>query len=350
MNTVVICISEYIQRQKTTIVIIIMLLLLHRLVAIDNLLENNKFIPILCKNYCLSHHINNIQLEYCYYIEFYVSSSNGNGNVGDSSNNVIVGGIGKNQGDHDDTVDRHALSSVSSLSANDIEKILWLLSETFEPQLIHINKSFFNHPINTESNSSSSINDDSTSNNNKNQTNSSEPIGNGDSLIIECGPRLAFSTAWSSNCLSMFHACGITCISRIERSRRYRLKYLNPSSLPLSSSSSSKFTKADVDYISSFLYDRMTECIYTEPLQSFNTSTTSTSSSSSSSSHIIPLLENGINELIKINQLQGLGFDQVDLEFYYNIFINILKRNPTDVECFDLGKYCIVLYYHHKHI
>ena len=343
MNTVVICISEYIQRQKNIIVIIIMLLLLHRLVAIDNLLDNNKFIPILCKNYCLSHHINNIQLEYCYYIEFYESSSNGNGNV-------IVGGIGKNKGEHDDTVDRHALSSVSSLSANDIEKILWLLSETFEPQLIHINQSFFNYPINTESNSSS-INDDSTSNNN-NQTSSSESIGNGDSLIIECGPRLAFSTAWSSNCLSMFHACGITCISRIERSRRYRLKYLNPSSLPLSSSSSSssssKFTKADVDYISSFLYDRMTECIYTEPLQSFNTSTTSTSSSSSS--HIIPLLENGINELIKINQLQGLGFDQVDLEFYYNIFINILKRNPTDVECFDLGNYCIVLCYHHKHI
>ena len=324
MNTVVICISEYIQRQKTIIVIIIiviiiMLLLLHRLVAIDNLLENNKFIPILCKNYCLSHHINNIQLEYCYYIEFYESSSNGNGNV-------IVGGIGKNKGEHDDIVDRHALSSVSSLSANDIEKILWLLSETFEPHLIHINQSFFNHPINTESNS----------------------------LIIECGPRLAFSTAWSSNCLSMFHACGITCISRIERSRTYRLKYLNPSSLPSSSSSSSssKFTKADVDYISSFLYDRMTECIYTEPLQSFNTSTTSTSSSlsSSSSSHIIPLLENGINELIKINQLQGLGFDQVDLEFYYNIFINILKRNPTDVECFDLGNYCIILCYHHKHI
>jgi hypothetical protein len=33
----------------------------------------------------------------------------------------------------------------------------------------------------------------------------------------------------------------------------------------------------------------------------------------------------------------GLGFDEWDLEFYTKMFTEQLKRDPTDVECFDLG-------------
>ena len=33
----------------------------------------------------------------------------------------------------------------------------------------------------------------------------------------------------------------------------------------------------------------------------------------------------------------GLGFDDWDLDFYTKMFQEQLKRNPTDVECFDLG-------------
>jgi hypothetical protein len=33
----------------------------------------------------------------------------------------------------------------------------------------------------------------------------------------------------------------------------------------------------------------------------------------------------------------GLGFDEWDLEFYTKMFTEQLKRNPSDVECFDLG-------------
>jgi phosphoribosylformylglycinamidine synthase len=32
------------------------------------------------------------------------------------------------------------------------------------------------------------------------------------SVIVEVGPRLAFSTAWSSNCVSMCQACGINSV------------------------------------------------------------------------------------------------------------------------------------------
>jgi len=44
-----------------------------------------------------------------------------------------------------------------------------------------------------------------------------------DSLLVEVGPRMNFSTAWSTNAVSICHACGLTNIRRIERSRRYLL-------------------------------------------------------------------------------------------------------------------------------
>ncbi|HCK10642.1 MAG TPA: hypothetical protein DHW45_12260, partial [Candidatus Latescibacteria bacterium] len=37
--------------------------------------------------------------------------------------------------------------------------------------------------------------------------------------IVEVGPRMSFSTAWSTNAVSICHACGINGVSRIERSR-----------------------------------------------------------------------------------------------------------------------------------
>lgn len=34
----------------------------------------------------------------------------------------------------------------------------------------------------------------------------------------------------------------------------------------------------------------------------------------------------------------GLAFDEQDLELYTNLFVNDLKRDPTDVECFDIAQ------------
>ena len=34
----------------------------------------------------------------------------------------------------------------------------------------------------------------------------------------------------------------------------------------------------------------------------------------------------------------GLGLDDWDVEYYYNLFVKDLKRNPTNVECFDLSQ------------
>ena len=42
--------------------------------------------------------------------------------------------------------------------------------------------------------------------------------------------------------------------------------------------------------------------------------------------------------LLQINATRGLGFDLWDLEFYETLFKEKLKRDPTDVELFDMGQ------------
>lgn len=34
----------------------------------------------------------------------------------------------------------------------------------------------------------------------------------------------------------------------------------------------------------------------------------------------------------------GLAFDQWDLDYYYDLFVNDMKRNPTNVELFDIAQ------------
>ena len=41
--------------------------------------------------------------------------------------------------------------------------------------------------------------------------------------LLEVGPRMNFTTAWSTNAVSVCHSCGLKKITRIERSRRYKL-------------------------------------------------------------------------------------------------------------------------------
>ena len=72
--------------------------------------------------------------------------------------------------------------------------------------------------------------------------------------VVELGPRLNFATAWSSNMVSICHATGLTSITRIERSRRYVVP-----------------ENKDIQDFIAANHDRMTECVYPEPLSSFET-------------------------------------------------------------------------------
>ena len=89
--------------------------------------------------------------------------------------------------------------------SNEEQKVLqWLLAETFEPE--HFSEhSFLTHP--------------------------SSPILH--PSIIEVGPRMNFTTAWSTNAVSVCHACGLTKITRIERSRRYKVVFASQPLEPL---------------------------------------------------------------------------------------------------------------------
>ncbi len=177
------------------------------------------------------------------------------------------------------------------LTEKELVILRWLLSETFEPGNFS-DRSFLINRITSSH------------------------------ILFEVGPRLNFTTAWSTNAVSICHSCGLTKIKRIERSRRYKLIF-KTSYVP------SAFS---LEPLLELFHDRMTECQYPEPLKTFDTGITP------EPVRIIPLIEKGRAALKEINEDMGLGLDEWDIEYYYNLFVHEIKRNPTNVECFDLSQ------------
>ena len=184
------------------------------------------------------------------------------------------------------------------LTDKELNTLRWLLSETFEPENFSSQSFLTQNPP-------------------------SPPFEKGgrEGFIIEVGPRMNFTTAWSTNVVSVCHACGLTKIKRIERSRRYLIR-----------SQKSEVRSQNLSEFLSLVHDRMTECQYQEPLKTFETGI------KPETVYTIPLLEEGKSALAKVNQKMGLGLDEWDIDYYYNLFVNELKRNPTNVECFDLSQ------------
>jgi phosphoribosylformylglycinamidine synthase len=176
------------------------------------------------------------------------------------------------------------IETSAPLSGAELEALRWLLAETFEPD--RFAPASFLAPDH----------------------------------VLEVGPRMNFTTAWSTNAVSVCRACGLDKIRRIERSRRFKL-----------------FTDslAGGDRREEFLnevHDRMTECPYPGTLSTFETGI-------QPETHLtVPLIEEGISALQRINARLGLGLDAWDIEYYYDLFAKDLNRNPTDVECFDLSQ------------
>ncbi|GAB9468174.1 Phosphoribosylformylglycinamidine synthase [Globisporangium polare] len=188
-----------------------------------------------------------------------------------------------------------------ALSAADQDTLHWLLSETFEPQQTRPDASFL-----TAADASQQ------------------------QWLVEVGPRMNFSTAWSSNAVAICQACGIPAVKRIERATRYRVRYSVPSA---SSSLSAEAARAALE--SALLAtecDRMTQEVYPTPLTSF------WHGKSVVPVRKIPIMDRGIDALKEINDEIGLGFDDWDLAYYLKLFKEKLQRDPTDVECFDMGQ------------
>ncbi|GLJ28241.1 hypothetical protein SUGI_0554860 [Cryptomeria japonica] len=182
----------------------------------------------------------------------------------------------------------------SQLSSDKLEILKWLLRETYEPEKLQ----------------SQSLLD-------------IERARNGSAILVEVGPRLSFMTAWSANAVSICKACTLTEVTRIERSRRYLL-FLN--------SDSSVLQQSQLDEFTAMVHDRMTECIYTSKLTSFQTNVVPDPVVQ------VPVLEKGRKALEEINKQMGLAFDDFDLEYYTQLFRDDIKRNPTNVELFDIAQ------------
>jgi phosphoribosylformylglycinamidine synthase len=195
------------------------------------------------------------------------------------------------------------------LTRNELDALCWLLSETFEPEKFS-DKSFLGESK------------------------------KGGAVIFEVGPRMNFTTAWSTNAVSICHACGIKRITRIERSRRYKFIFSEqaPGNLPSARLASggrnqlNDFYSSLITDYASLLYDRMTECPYPHPLRTFEVEV------KPEPVFNILLIEKGRGELENINREMGLGLDEWDIDYYYNLFVRDIGRNPTNVECFDLSQ------------
>ncbi|XP_034036272.1 phosphoribosylformylglycinamidine synthase [Thalassophryne amazonica] len=146
--------------------------------------------------------------------------------------------------------------------------------------------------------------------------------GSGERLV-EIGPRLNFSTAWSTNAVSICQSAGLTNVTRVELSRRFLIKPKKEENMTELNGS--------VDELIECLYDSMTECIYHHPITSFCVET------KPQLVFEVDVLGKGRAALEKANDDLGLAFDSWDLDYYTSVFQRI-KRNPTSVECFDLAQ------------
>lgn len=148
------------------------------------------------------------------------------------------------------------------------------------------------------------------------------------SIIIEIGPRLNFSTAFSTNAVSICQSIGLKKVERVERSRRYLVEFNAKHHTQTSGLLNKDEEKALVDR----LHDRMTECRYVKPIESFEVDV------HPEQWYEVDVVGKGKPALEKINKDLGLAFDDWDLEYYSELFKEKVGRNPTSVECFDLAQ------------
>jgi phosphoribosylformylglycinamidine synthase len=155
------------------------------------------------------------------------------------------------------------------------DRLEWLLAETFERDLLQLEESFLDRGEN-----------------------------GGAVWQVEFGPRMTFTSAFSSNACSICKACDLP-VDRLELSKRYRF-ILHGYDASLSDDA--------VRALKSILHDRMTEEEYETPLTTFDSGAQPVPVTT------VPIMEQGRAALEKINEERGLGFDDFDLDYYTKLF------------------------------
>lgn len=116
--------------------------------------------------------------------------------------------------------------------------------------------------------------------------------------------RLNFCTPFSTNVVSICQQIGLTEITRIETSVIYLIK------------TKIIFGKEEKMKLTQSLYDKMTECVYRETLNSFNVPI------NPNEVFEVDVLGNGRLALQKVSNELGLAFDDWDLDYYTDLFKN----------------------------
>jgi len=180
-----------------------------------------------------------------------------------------------------------------TLTDEEEEIVLWIISVSFEEDLVS-RKSFLDLEEKTEND-----------------------------LLMEFGPRLNFSTAFSTNAVSIVSSIGLSSVKRIECSSRYLISF------DVGNRSIDEAFRSEVGDI---LHDRMTECCYNTPVTTFDLQV------QPQPVFEVDVIGRGKQALVEVNHDLGLALDEWDLDYYTNLFQNSVKRNPTSVECFDLAQ------------
>ncbi|MBT8462418.1 MAG: phosphoribosylformylglycinamidine synthase, partial [Gemmatimonadetes bacterium] len=189
------------------------------------------------------------------------------------------------------------VEAARALSGDEERILTWLLSETFEPEGFAATSFLLD-----------GIEEDRLR------------AGAYGARLLEVGPRMSFTTAWSTNAVSVCHACGLSAVRRIERSRRYRVQ------------ADGGLDGSHVDRFLGLVHDRMTECPYPQTLETFEHGIHPKPVTT------IPVVENGRLALERVNRSMGLAFDDWDLDYYTRLFQDEVGRDPTDVELFDIAQ------------
>jgi phosphoribosylformylglycinamidine synthase len=153
------------------------------------------------------------------------------------------------------------------------KRLEWLLAETFEKENLHLEQSSFDI----------------------------DPSSTPATWQVEFGPRMTFTSAFSSNAASICKGCDLP-VPRLELSRRYRFEL------------SSDLNAASTAALTAMLHDRMTEEEYKHSLTTFD------NGASPVPVRTIPIMAEGRSALEKINDEMGLGFDDFDLDYYTELF------------------------------
>ncbi len=129
------------------------------------------------------------------------------------------------------------------------------------------------------------------------------------------GPNLRFETPESEKATVICHNSGIDCIVKIEQFTAYLAE------------------KSDVASLVAGTVDQMRETYYENELPRQLVLQTEYEPTI-----VYDLLGNGPKELEKANTELGLAMDAADIQYYYNMFANIYKTNPTEVALAHLGQ------------